>query len=63
MNLVRVLACVVAFTFATAVSPAAAQQPSQPAPSQPEKKPEEQQPQPKPEEPPRYEEVVVVSAS
>jgi outer membrane receptor protein involved in Fe transport len=61
MNLAsRLLACVVALTFATAASPAAAQQPSQPAPAQPEKKPEEQ---PKPEEPPKYEETVVVSAS
>jgi outer membrane receptor protein involved in Fe transport len=59
MKRVRVLACVVACAFATAVSPAVAQQPSQPAPSQPEKKPEEQ----KPEEPPKYEEVVVVTAS
>jgi outer membrane receptor protein involved in Fe transport len=63
MKLVRVLACVVAFAFATAGAAAAAQQPSQPAPAQPEKKPEEKKPeeqQPKPEEPPRIEETVVV---
>jgi outer membrane receptor protein involved in Fe transport len=59
MKLVRVLACVVAFAFATAGAAAAAQQPSQPAPAQPEKKPEEK----KPEETPKYEEVVVVTGS
>jgi iron complex outermembrane receptor protein len=60
MNLLRVLACLIAFALVPAAPVALAQEPSQPAPPP---KPEEQKPEEKPEEPPKYEEVVVVTGS
>ena len=60
MNLLRVLACLIAFAMVPFAPVALAQEPSQPAPAP---KPEDQKPEEQPEEPPKYEEVVVVTGS